>query len=55
MAELSKEDNLQLAHAAKTVVEAFGSLYEKGLLPDEALVDLAYRFAGELVDFETSV
>jgi hypothetical protein len=55
VAELSKEGNLQLAHGAKAIVEAFGALHDKGLLPDEALVDLAYRFAGELVDVEAAL
>ena len=48
VAELSKEDNLQLAQAAQAIVTAFGALHDKGLIPDEALVDLSYRFAGEL-------
>ena len=52
VAELSKEDNLQLAQAAQAIVTAFGALHDKGLIPDEALVDLSYQFAGELVDVE---
>lgn len=31
-AELTKDDNLQLAQAAATIVTAFGALYDKGLL-----------------------
>jgi hypothetical protein len=49
VAELSKKDNLQLAQA---IVSAFGAPHDKGLIPDEALVDLSYRFAGELVGVE---
>jgi hypothetical protein len=55
VAELSKEDNLQLAQAAQAIVTAFGTLHDKGLIPDEALVDLSYRFAGELVDVEAAL
>ncbi len=41
VAELSKEDNLQLAQAAQAIVAAFGSLHDKGLNPDQGLVDLS--------------
>ncbi|CAA9292671.1 MAG: hypothetical protein AVDCRST_MAG26-4219 [uncultured Chloroflexia bacterium] len=52
VAEMAKADNLQLAQAAKAIVDSFGRLHDKGLIDDAALVDLAYRFAGELVDVE---
>ena len=52
VAELSKEDNLHRAQAAPAIVSAFGVLHDKGLIPNEGLVDLSYRFAGELVDGE---
>ena len=51
-AELAKEDNLQLAQSAGQIVTAFGQLHDKGLIGDADLLDLSYRFAGELVDVE---
>ncbi len=36
----------------KAIIESFGLLHDKGLIDDTALVDLAYRFAGELVDVD---
>ena len=51
-AELAKEDNLQLAQSAKSIIDGFMQLHAKGLVGDADLVDLAYRFAGELVDVE---
>ena len=51
-AELAKEDNLQLAPSAAQIVTAFGQLHDKGLIGDADLLDLSYRFAGELVDVE---
>ncbi len=52
VAELDKGDNLQLAQSAKTVIDGFSQLHAKGLIGDADLLDLAYRFAGELVDVE---
>ena len=37
---------------AKTIIDGFAQMREKGLIGDQALVDLAYRFAGELVDVD---
>ncbi len=51
-AELDKGDNLQLAQSAKTIIDGFAQLHAKGLIGDRELVDLAYRFAGELVDVD---
>ena len=34
----------------QAIVSAFGVLHDKGLIRDEALVDLSDRCAGELVD-----
>jgi hypothetical protein len=48
----AKRTTSTLAQAAQAIVAAFGALHDKGLIPDEALVDLSYRFAGELVDVE---
>ncbi len=52
VAELDKGDNLQLAQSAKTIIDGFAQLHAKGLIGDQDLVDLAYRFAGELVDVD---
>ncbi len=52
MAELQKQDNLQLAQAAASIVSAFLGLHDKGLIGDADLLELSYRFAGELVDVE---
>ena len=51
-AELDKTDNLALAQSAKTIIDGFTQLHAKGLIGDADLVDLAYRFAGELVDVD---
>ncbi len=45
-------DNLQLEQAAAAIVGAFSQLHDKGLIGDADLVELSYRFAGELVDVE---
>jgi hypothetical protein len=50
--ELDKGNNLQLAQSAKTVLDGFAQLHRNGLIGDQDLVDLAYRFAGELVDVD---
>jgi hypothetical protein len=51
-AELDKADNLQLAQSAASIVGAFAQLYDRNLIGDADLVDICYRFAGELVDVE---
>ncbi len=35
-----------------TIVGAFGQLHDTGLIGDTDLLDICYRFAGELVDVE---
>ena len=40
------------AQSAKTIIDGFLQLHGKGLIGDADLLDLAYRFAGELVDVE---
>ena len=50
--ELDEGDNLQLAQSAKTIIDGFAQLHEKGLIGDQDLVDLGYRFAGELVNVD---
>ena len=36
----------------RRIVGAFGRLHDKGLIRDPGLLDVCYRFAGELVDVE---
>jgi hypothetical protein len=47
VAELDKGDNLQLVQSAKTIIDGFAQLHEKGLIGDQDLVDLLYRFGGD--------
>ena len=51
-AELDKGDNLMLAQSAAQIVSAFGGLHDKGLIGDADLLEIAYRFSGELVDVD---
>jgi hypothetical protein len=51
-ADLSARDNAALAVAASTVVSAFQSFRDRGLIDDLELMRLAYRFLGEVVDLE---
>ncbi len=37
---------------SNALVTVFGARHATGLIPDEALVDLSYRFVEELVDVE---
>jgi NADH dehydrogenase/NADH:ubiquinone oxidoreductase subunit G len=50
--DISARDNAALAAAASTVVGAFATLRDSGLIDDEELMRIAYRFAGEVVDLE---
>jgi hypothetical protein len=51
--ELDKGDNiLEPAQLAKTIIDGVTQMHEKGLIGDQDLVDLAYRFAWELVDVD---
>lgn len=54
-AELDKGDNLQLAQSAAQIISGFGQLHDKGLMSDADYVDMAYRFAGELVDVDAAL
>ena len=47
---LSKGDNLPPAQVAQPIVPAIATLPATGRIPAVTLVDLCYRFAGELVD-----
>jgi hypothetical protein len=50
--DISARDNASLAAAASTVVGSFIALRNRGLIDDQELLRLAYRFAGEVVDIE---
>lgn len=51
-ADFNSRDNAELAGAAARVINAFGSLRDRGLIDDAELLRMAYRFAGEVVDVE---
>ncbi|NSW54217.1 MAG: hypothetical protein HPY85_17075 [Anaerolineae bacterium] len=46
-ADISARDNLSLSEAAQQAAAAFGPLHDKGLINDEELLRVIYRFAGE--------
>jgi hypothetical protein len=50
--DISARDNAALATAATTIIAAFASLRDRGLIDDAELLRMAYRFAGEVVDVE---
>jgi hypothetical protein len=50
--DISARDNAALAAAASTIVGSFAVLRDRGLIDDQELMRIAYRFAGEVVDIE---
>jgi len=48
--DISAKDNGALAEAAERIVQAFGTLYDRGLVDEAEMLRLAYTFAGEMVD-----
>lgn len=50
--DISARDNAALAAAASTIVGSFAVLRDRGLIDDEELMRIAYRFAGEVIDIE---
>lgn len=48
--DISVRDNAMLADAASKVVVAFATLRDRGLITEEELLRVSYRFAGEIVD-----
>jgi hypothetical protein len=50
--DISARDNAALAAAASTIVGSFIALRNRGLIDDQELMRMAYRFAGEVVDIE---
>jgi hypothetical protein len=51
-ADISRADNKAMAEAAKSIVEAFNTMAERGWITDELAVKLAFRFAGEVLSDE---
>jgi hypothetical protein len=50
--DISARDNAALAVAASTVIGSFSVLRDRGLIDDQELMRITYRFAGEVVDLE---
>lgn len=48
--DLNREDNLTLAQAARSIVDALATMVERGWATDEEAAVVAWKFAGELVD-----
>ena len=46
-ADLSRRDNTALAQSAATVIAAWGQLRDRGLVDDQELARMAYKFVGE--------
>jgi len=46
-ADITARDNGELAQAASAIIAAFTGLRDRGLIDDQELLRLAYRFAGE--------
>lgn len=52
VADLREEDNLQTAQASQAMGEFLVILKEQGWVTDRKAMELAYKFAGEVVDIE---
>ena len=50
--DISARDNAALAVAASTIIGSFANLRDRGLIDDQELMRIAYRFAGEVIDVE---
>jgi hypothetical protein len=51
-ADLSSRDNAALASSAAIVIDAWQKLRDRGLVDDQELARMAYKFAGEHVDLD---
>ncbi len=51
-ADIASRDNTALSIAATTIVNAFKVLRDRGLIDDNELMRMVYKFAGEVVDVE---
>lgn len=52
-ADLSARDNASLAIATRSASQTFLDLYDRGLIGDQELLRVIYRFSGEVVDPQT--
>ena len=52
VADLREEDNLKVARAAKEIVEYLRAMKAEGWITDRKAMELAYKFAGEVIDVE---
>jgi len=50
--ELTEEDSLQVARAAKQIIGYLSEMTRQGWMTKRKAVEMAYRFAGEVVDVE---
>ena len=48
--DISARDNISLSMAASNIANVFNGLRDRGLISDEELLRLVYRFAGETLD-----
>jgi hypothetical protein len=52
VADLREEDNLKVARAAREIVEYLRAMKAQGWITDRKAMELAYKFAGEVIDVE---
>jgi hypothetical protein len=52
VADLREEDNLKVARAAKEIVEYLRAMKAEGWITNRKAMELAYKFAGEVIDVE---
>jgi hypothetical protein len=52
VSDLREEDNLQVAQAAREIVEYLGAMKDRGWITDRKAMELAYKFAGQVIDVE---
>ena len=52
VSELREEDSLRVAQAAGEIIEYLGAMRDRGWITERKAMELAYKFAGEVVDVE---
>jgi hypothetical protein len=52
VSELRDEDSLRVAQAAREIIEYLGVMKDRGWITDRKAMELAYKFAGEVIDVE---
>jgi hypothetical protein len=55
VSELREEDSLRVAQAAGEIIEYLAAMKDRGWITDRKAMELAYKFAGEVVDVEALV